>query len=292
MTERSNGRKFPAWICVILMVVGFFFFTVLYQVIIQLLQNLCGYNSTGSGMWDYVMMECSLLLSVLTSAFILSKLEGRKFMALGWSLRGHRADGGYGALTAVAVYAVGFGVSLFAGWVEVTSCRFDFLSLAVSFCFFILVALTEEVMMRGYILGCLLDTRLNKFVALLISSVLFASLHLFNPNIAFLPMLNLTLAGILLGVPYLYTRNLWFSIGLHLFWNWIQGPVLGYQVSGTQSFPSLLQLRLSEDVLWNGGAFGFEGSLACTLLIMVCVMLIVWWGEKREAIRLVERQSC
>ncbi|GAA6422420.1 hypothetical protein K090096B2_18220 [Bacteroides fragilis] len=62
-----------------------------------------------------------------------------------------------------------------------------------------MVAIVEETMMRGYVLGRLLRTRLNKFISLLISSLLFALLHLMNPNVAFLPMLNLVLGGLLLG---------------------------------------------------------------------------------------------
>ncbi len=60
-------------------------------------------------------------------------------------------------------------------------------------------------------------------------------------------MLNLLLAGMLLGASYLYTRNLCFPISLHLFWNWIQGPILGYQVSGNNFTTSMLTLRMPEE---------------------------------------------
>jgi hypothetical protein len=149
----------------------------------------------------------------------------------------------------------------------------------------LLVALAEEIMMRGYILGRLLHTRMNKFLSLFVSALLFALLHLFNPNLAFLPMLNLLLAGMFIGASYLYTRNLCFPISLHLFWNWIQGPILGYQVSGNDFGTSLLTLHLPEENVLNGGAFGFEGSLICTVLMIIFTILIVWWGEKREASR-------
>ena len=100
------------------------------------------------------------------------------------------------------------------------------------------------------------------------------------------------LAGMLLGASYLYTRNLCFPISLHLFWNWIQGPILGYQVSGNNFTTSMLTLRMPEENVLNGGAFGFEGSLICTVLMIVFTILIVWWGEKREAISLAVPRSC
>ena len=195
-------------------------------------------------------------------------------------------------LIAGLFYLVGFGLSLLLGEIEVTGFKFESVNLLGSWVFFLLVALFEEILMRGYILGRLLHTRMNKFLSLFISSALFALLHIFNPEIDFLPMLNLLLAGMLLGASYLYTKNLCFPISLHLFWNWIQGPVLGYEVSGNNFISSMLTLHLPEDNVLNGGAFGFEGSLICTVLMIVLTILIVWWGEKREAISLAVPQSC
>ena len=158
----------------------------------------------------------------------------------------------------------------------------SFTNLAGSFGVCILVALTEEIMIRGYVLGRLLRTRLNKFLSLLISSVLFSLMHLFNPNVAFLPMLNLVLAGCLLGAAFLYTRNLWFPISLHLFWNWLQGPVLGYKVSGIELCPTMLQLQMPENTILHGGTFGFEGSIICTILMIVLTGSIIWYFERRK----------
>lgn len=135
-------------------------------------------------------------------------------------------------------------------------------------------------MVRGYLLGRMLRTRINKFLALFISSLIFACMHLLNPHVTWLSMLNLVLAGMLLGVSYLYTRNLWFPISLHLFWNWIQGPVLGYEVSGNQFGGSLLKLQLSNQTMINGGAFGFEGSIVCTVLELILIGTLIWWFEK------------
>ena len=180
------------------------------------------------------------------------------------------------------LYGVGFGLSLLLGEVKVTGVQLSVVDLAGSFGVFILVALTEEIMVRGYILGRLLRTRLNKFLSLGISSVLFSLMHFFNPNVAFLPLLNLVLAGCLLGVTFLYTRNLWFPISLHLFWNWLQGPVLGYKVSGTILCSSLLQLQFPDNNILNGGDFGFEGSIICTVLMILMTGCIIWYFERKK----------
>lgn len=86
---------------------------------------------------------------------------------------------------AVLIYAIGFAVCLLTGQIEVVGVHFHWSDLFLSGLFFAMVAIVEETMMRGYILGRLLRTRLNKFISLFISSFLFALLHLMNPNVAF-----------------------------------------------------------------------------------------------------------
>lgn len=134
---------------------------------------------------------------------------------------------------------------------------------------FILVSLTEELFTRGYLLGNLL-TSLNKWLALAVSSIVFAAFHLANPNMSWLSFVNLFLAGILLGLPYLLTRSLWFSIAFHFGWNFFQGTVFGFNVSGREVFSLILQSREQNDV-FNGGDFGFEGSVWCVLAQIICI---------------------
>jgi len=84
----------------------------------------------------------------------------------------------------------------------------------------------------------------------------------------------------LLGVNYIHTRNLWFSILFHLGWNFFQGPVLGYRVSGI-NFSSLLQTELNGDLIITGGEFGFEGSIVNTALCLILVLLLNRVYEKK-----------
>lgn len=229
----------------------------------------------------FLMQLTTFLSGAIPAVLVLRYLDCRPLSDLGFAIKGRGRDMGYGLLAAVALYGVGFGLSLAFGLVSVTGVQLDWGWLSGSFLFFLLVAVTEELMFRGYILGRLLRTRMNKFLSLFISSLMFACLHLMNPNMALLPMLNLILAGMLLGVTYLYTRNLWFPISLHLFWNWLQGPVLGYEVSGNKFGESLLKLHLSDNTLLNGGAFGFEGSLICTVLMVILIGGIICGGERK-----------
>lgn len=234
--------------------------------------------------WAVLAIEGIQLVSVLLAAWLIihywDELSFVDDMGYRWKYKGK--DLLWGFIVAAAIYAVGFIVSLLAGWISVEGVHFDFTYLLLQFLLYILVALMEESMMRGFVLGHMLDVGMNKFLALLISSFLFACLHLGNPGITNFALLNLTLAGILLGVAYIYTRNLWFPIFLHLFWNFIQGPILGYEVSGTGGKNTLLKLGISDNTLMNGGDFGFEGSLPCTILMIVATGLIIYWFETKK----------
>lgn len=227
--------------------------------------------------------EVFLMVSVFLASWLVLRMRKRPLSVLGLSLKGHGKDVLAGTLFAVGLYAVGFGLSLLLGAVRVVDAAFHCSFLLMSLMFFLLVGITEELAVRGFILGHLLDGGVNRFVALLLSSVIFSLLHVLNPNFAWIPFLNIVLAGVLLGASYIYTRNLCFPIALHWCWNWLQGPVLGYEVSGNSFGRGILTLRLPEANLINGGAFGFEGSILCSLLLVVGVWLIIRHYERRRA---------
>ena len=220
--------------------------------------------------------EVLMLVSGLIAACMVLGFRKLPFSGLGLSLKGWGRSLLRGALFVVFLYVVGFGLSLLLGAVEVVGFLFSPISLLVSLLLYFFVAVTEEVIGRGFILGRMLDGGINKFVALFISAVLFSLMHLFNPNFAFVPFLNIMVAGCFLGASYIYTRNLCFPIALHWFWNWIQGSVLGYKVSGNEfSNENLLILHFPEENLINGGTFGFEGSILCSLLLVLGTVIIL-----------------
>lgn len=270
---------FPVWVNVLLYTLASIFLMSAFLAFVSL---AFGTSIGQLGMLQQFFISFAMFLGAFIPAvlFILY-LDRRPLSDLGFGLRGRRRDILFGASLALLLYLVGFGTSLFLGVVEVTNIYFDGGILMGSFCIFIVAALMEEVMVRGYILSRLMSC-MNKFMALCVSSFIFALMHLFNPNISFLPIFNIFLAGLMLGAAFLYTRNLWFPITLHVFWNWLQGPVLGYEVSGAKLFPSILTLHLPEKDIINGGDFGFEGSIICTVLLMATTGAIIYWFEKRS----------
>lgn len=222
-----------------------------------------------NNMFYLVLSETLMLIGVFLSAWIVWHFRGLSLVGLGRALAIRGKDLSLGILLAIVLYAAGFGISLLAGAVEIAGVVFSPSSLLISFVFFLLVAITEELALRGFVLERMLQGGVNKFWALFLSATLFSLIHIGNPNFNILSFINILLAGVLLGSSYIYTRNLCFPIALHWFWNWLQGPVLGYEVSGNKFCDGLLTLHLPETNLINGGTFGFEGSVLCTVLMVV-----------------------
>lgn len=272
----------------------FFFFFFLLQLPLSLLTMFSGEEPMADPA-DFVVeagVTVAMLIAVVGAAWVMLWLRGKPFSALGLSVRGHGREGVAGGVLAVLLYAVGFLFCLLAGVVEVAGVSFSPAMLGRYLLLYLLVAVTEEVMVRGFVLGRLLDGGVHRFTALLLSSLIFSLMHAANPNFALLPLVNIALAGLLLGASYIYTRNLCLPIILHWFWNWLQGPVLGYAVSGTHSDgDSLLTLRFSGSELLGGGDFGFEGSLCCTVLLLVGTIAVIRHYEKRLPSRHIPDKS-
>ena len=246
-----------------------------------LIQKALGMEMLEGSLPSLFLERLLMLVGYLSAAVLVLRWRKLPLSLLGMSLRGRGKDLLAGLGVAVLLYAVGFGTSLLMGIVEIASVQWVPRDLLGTLLFFLLVAVTEEVMLRGFVLGRMLSAGMNRFVALFLSSALFSAMHLFNPNFALLPFVNILLAGCLLGASFLYTRNLCFPVVLHWFWNWLQGPVLGYEVSGMDSGETLLTLRLSGSDLLTGGSLGFEGSLLCTVLLVVGTLAIVAYYERR-----------
>lgn len=272
--NESKAKRFgKAAIDIVAFVLLTFIITAIMTLPIAIVQQLSGKGF--DYIYYYILSETLMLAGVFFSAWIVWRRRGVSLAGLRRSLTMRWKDWLAGMSLGVVLYAIGFGVSLWSGAIEVTDIAFNASSLLISLAFFLLVAVTEELALRGFVLERMLQSGMNKFCALFLSATLFSLIHIANPNFNVMAFINILLAGILLGSSYIYTRNLCFPIALHWFWNWIQGPVLGYEVSGNNFCNGMLTLRLPEANLINGGAFGFEGSIVCTALLVVGTVVVI-----------------
>ena len=146
---------------------------------------------------------------------------------------------------------------------------------------FIFVGFGEEILSRGYIMSVLKQTR-NIWLILIGPALIFAALHLGNEGIDVLSFINLFLVGVLFAYMFMKSKNIWMPIGYHITWNYFQGYIWGFGVSGV-SVNGLYKIENVTNNIINGGAFGPEGGIIVT--IVTCLMFIfVYWFYRDEKI--------
>ena len=182
------------------------------------------------------------------------------------------------------------------GWVHVTGIaqsvanRIPFpVGMAGAAISYLCVGIYEELAFRGYVLrnlaeglrGTLRGARPAVIAAWLLSAVIFGLAHGGNPGATWVSNVQLMLAGLFLGLGYLLTGELAVPIGLHIAWNFFQGAVFGFPVSGVPQQVSLFAISQGGPDLWTGGPFGPEAGLMGLLALILGSALIWGWARLR-----------
>jgi uncharacterized protein len=252
------------------------------------------------GMNEKIMMLASeglFLISVTASVFLCRWLfDRRSISSLGlkfdmWTF----ADLLVGIAIPLAMMGFIFMMMTLAGWLEfqgfawqVAPAKDIFVSLLFYFIFYILVGWTEELLSRGYHLQTL-ASGINLFWGVLISSSVFGVMHLGNPNSEskWMVSLGILLAGVFLAFGFLRTKQLWLPIGLHIGWNFFEGPVFGFPVSGMGG-GGLLKVAVVGPDLFTGGKFGPEAGLIIIPGILLGAILIYIYTIHREHLKKID----
>ncbi len=140
-------------------------------------------------------------------------------------------------------------------------------------------AMGEEMMFRGYPFHRLVETT-GPAIAVVVMSVLFGFAHGGNPHASRLAMLNTCAIGALLCTAYLRTGALWMSWGIHFAWNTALGLVFGLPVSGLTDFAVILRTRAAGPRWVTGGAYGIEGSVVGTIVILLGFIPVILLTRK------------
>ncbi len=238
-----------------------------------------------------------LPLAILSGLYTLAytwafmRLADRKpLRSLGlWFRAGWFGDFAKGGGLAVLILAVIFAFSLITGSIriegfarpapETTSVLAYLVGAIVGFFF---VGLYEEVMFRGYILQRLAE-RAGKAPAIIISAIVFALLHWFNPGSDPFGIFNTIIIGVLLSVLYFRTRSLWMPVGFHFAWNLFLGYVYSMPVSGLPLHGVLDVTEVNPASRLSGGSYGPEAGLACTIVLAIWGAWLIWKRTGRSS---------
>jgi membrane protease YdiL (CAAX protease family) len=216
------------------------------------------------------------ILTVVITFVVRRWVDRKSFISLGLDFNGHVWEAIEGGMLAVFIIS---GSSLLLNatghlkWMEII---FDPKALFLSFGSIVLIAFYEELIFRGYILNNLMDS-FPKWLALLISAILFMIFHWTSSG--FFPLFNMLIMGLILGLNYIYTRNLWFSICFHVGWKFMVGPVLGF--SGDETFQTLLQTEMKGDENITGGTSGLEGSVLLMAVSLISLIALYIFLQKK-----------
>ncbi len=227
---------------------------------------------------------------IITTSIYLARrfLDRRRFVSLGlrWD---RRAVSDIFVGIAIPALMIGFIFLLErgAGWLRFEGFAWQstagdtvLIKTAEALLMFLLVGWNEELLSRGYHLQTI-ASGLNRFWGVLLSSAVFAALHLANPNASWNGAAGILLAGLFFSYGYLCTEQLWLPIGLHIGWNVFEGVVFGFPVSGLDTF-SLIQVDVAGPTIWTGGAFGPEAGLVLLPGLLLGTVLIWLYTRSGE----------
>lgn len=269
------------WLRALIFLLFYFVFFLSVSVFIMLLapDNIKN-ASAGSGSFLFFSVILTAFFSILLVASFRKFIDRNSFSSLGLKFAASKKDALLGFLTGIILLLIATLIMVASKnlvWIAVDFNAIELLSCIV---LMLLVAFYEELVFRGYILNNLLQS-LNPQKSLLISALLFALAHFGNPGIGLIGFLNIFLAGVLLGINYVYTKNLWFAVMLHFSWNFFQGYVLGFQVSGIL-LKSVLSQQTNGAAFITGGPFGLEASVISTLLYLLAIGVFYFYYNNKK----------
>lgn len=266
----------------------------------------------GSGFMLFPVASAAVVMTIIFT--LGSKIDQRATLNFGIDFsKSHLFDVLLGILSAVLIMTMLFLLASSFGWIAIKESVLSrgFLTsnkLLNHFGYFLImvsVGFYEELWTRSYLLINLKEgfelpksTNLNEkesrnlgnspiswpiIIAVILSSGVFAVLHFGNPNVSTHASMNIFLAGVALAIPFILTGKLGFSIGLHIGWNYAQGGIFGWAVSGTLAKGNLFAVeQLSSFNYLHGGSFGPEGGYLGTFGIVLMVICSLWWVKQRK----------
>ena len=240
-----------------------------------------------------VYLTVSLFATLATVAVVLLYCllaEGRSLLSLGFTRRGAAVEYAVGILGGLVLFGLPVLLCVVTGTLTLTLAEPAPSLLPLLLCLggFIIQGASEELLCRSYLMVSL-SRGLPLWACAVINALLFSLLHLGNPGISVIPLVNIFLFGIFASLLTLRRGSVWMVCAIHSIWNFSQGNLFGIPVSGMAGLPSPLRAHVAEgnwQSLVNGGVFGLEGGLAVTVVLaVVCIVVLLLPTKQSELVR-------
>ena len=252
----------PFWKWLLLFIAGSILFLLAYG--ISSIPGILDEKATGA------LLGLQAFLYVLTAAGVLALYAlwwkwTEKRRAADLPLRRMAGDTAIGFCVGILFFVVVTGVIALLGGYRIDSIHWNGKYLIQNLFMFLVVAVGEEVLFRGIVFR-MIDDRWGTAVGLVASALIFGFVHITNSNATVWSSLAIAIeAGLLLAAAYKWSGTLWLPIGIHWSWNYFQGPVFGFAVSGNGT-PSLIDPVIEGSEWLTGGSFGAEASIPAFVL--------------------------
>lgn len=233
------------------------------------------------------------LAMILLTMLFCKVIQKRKLRTIGFVKKNLLKEYGMGLAIGFAMFSVAVLICMVTGAIH-----FEGFSPTYTVGTFVLFGLgymiqgmAEEVLCRGYLMVSI-GRRYPMWAAVLLNSLFFAALHLGNSGISVLAFVNLTLFGVFASVYFIKRGNIWGIGAFHSIWNFVQGNFYGIKVSGMSTSCTVFESVAVEGREWmNGGAFGLEGGLAVTIVLVAATLFMLTKPAQDTAAELWEEET-
>ena len=211
--------------------------------------------------------------------FYVTKIEKRSWRSIGFSKGNALSSTLKGLLIGFLMFSAVVAIGMLLGQFRFNGYNLSSLVYLIpGFILFAIQCFGEEIYTRGWTMTYFYK-RHGIFAAMVISSIVFVIPHLLNSGIDLLSVVNIFIVGIVFAVLFLRFDNIWICGGVHTAWNFSQGIIFGFNVSGI-STPSLMNFSQAGQNLINGGSFGPESSLIATVVFVIVLILVIYYPKK------------
>ncbi len=286
-TDAAREAKFkPHTILQLLIFVAVFYISQIVMVV-PLFAAFFIFGLMGQMPDDSTQIAIQLLITVFPAAISIIYcrfIERRSIASMGLVKRNCIRDYAIGLGIGAAEFVLCVLICYAAGAVSYIGTDLNNYGVFVVICIgWILQGAEEEIVCRGFLMGTM-ASRLPLWAAVMINSLFFSVMHIFNDGFNPVVLVNLTLFGIFMSVMAIRFDSIIPCCAAHSIWNLVQGNIFGLPVSGIMTGPSVFRFQLAENMdLWTGGVFGIEGGISESIIILslTCALLFIPKRKKK-----------
>lgn len=291
MFKNANGQVRAGWLIALALLLMFIaqiifsipgtFFLILKDAVVE--DGGISFEVDGTREWIFLLTNGAGTVGGLVAVLLVWRLINKeKFTRMG--LRWQAADLIFGlvlgALSITIIFIFLYATGQITLMNALSAPEFSMFTL-LFFIMFIFVGLFEEIFFRGYIINTMASRHNERWFIYVASALIFSIVHGTNPNVTLLGLVNIALVGLLFAFMFDVTKSLWLPIGYHITWNFFQGNVFGFAVSGLPSDSIYSIEQQTESTLWTGGSFGLEGGLLATIVIAISFFITYIYGKQK-----------